>query len=262
MWGQFQVAFDAVSFDDEKTAPFVLGPPPQTARGSVLLLHGFSGSPWELRLLGEALAARGHHVVCPKLPGHGVSPEAMLFASDVEWYAAAVDSLPSDGAVDVVGLSMGALLALRLASEKPQRVRRLALLAPVVGLQGIAARALGLLRHRGLAGLTSRWVHKQASDIEDAAARAEAPLLPRYPLARVIDLLRLQEKALASVSSVVAPTLVALAENDHVVDKRAVEKLAARLRDARLLRLQRGFHILPRDLDRARLITEVAAHLE
>src|SRR5436305_13762407 len=51
--------------------PFSLG------EGDVacLLLHGLTGSPAEVRPVGEALAAAGFHAVGPLLPGHGTTPE-------------------------------------------------------------------------------------------------------------------------------------------------------------------------------------------
>jgi carboxylesterase len=50
-------------------------------RRAVLVLHGLTGSPWEVRPLGEALAARGFHVEAPLLPGHAGAPEALGFVT-------------------------------------------------------------------------------------------------------------------------------------------------------------------------------------
>ena len=49
----------------DKTALFVRGGP----RG-VLCLHGFTGTPFEVRPLAEALAGRGYTVLAPVLAGH------------------------------------------------------------------------------------------------------------------------------------------------------------------------------------------------
>ena len=76
---------DASTVDASSTAPFRLEPGNQHhARAAVLLLHGFTGSPWEVRPLGESLAARGFHVLAPQLPGHGTTPEAMLYVTHVD----------------------------------------------------------------------------------------------------------------------------------------------------------------------------------
>ena len=41
----------------------------------VLLIHGFPGSPVEMRLIGEYLNEREMTVLAPLLPGHGTTPE-------------------------------------------------------------------------------------------------------------------------------------------------------------------------------------------
>ncbi|MBL8935135.1 MAG: hypothetical protein JNM69_11330 [Archangium sp.] len=61
---------------------------------------------------------------------------------------------------------------------------------------------------------------------------------------------------------VTAPTLIAAAVNDHVVQHESIEALHHAMPGSTLLTLQRGFHILPHDLDRARLITEVAEFVD
>ncbi|HEY1087439.1 MAG TPA: alpha/beta fold hydrolase, partial [Archangium sp.] len=135
--------------DEAKTAPFTKGPPLTEAPAAALLLHGFTGSPWELEPVGDSLAARGFHVHCPRLPGHGTTPEAMLFAGMTEWLATASQSLDAmRGArrLVVVGLSMGALLAMVLASRFQARISGLVLIAPALRLRSRQARALKKLR--------------------------------------------------------------------------------------------------------------------
>src|SRR5438270_13533902 len=111
-----------LSMDLEKTRPFELGA--AEAPDACLLIHGFTGSPWDMRPLGDALAARGYRVKGVRLPGHGGEPEAMAGVSARDWEEAcetALDSLASTPRVFVAGLSMGALLALLLAARRPER---------------------------------------------------------------------------------------------------------------------------------------------
>src|SRR4051812_37684120 len=106
----------ATTSDDSATASFTLEPEGAgPVRGAVLLLHGFTGSPWEVRPLGESLAARGYHAFAPRLPGHGTSPEAMLYVTHLDWEREAeraLHALQRFERVFVAGLSMGSLLAL------------------------------------------------------------------------------------------------------------------------------------------------------
>lgn len=255
----------SLPFDAALTASLSLGPP--DSKSAVLLLHGFTGSPWELRPLAEALAARGHAVTAPLLPGHGGSPEAMMWVGWRDWLGAADDALRALEAhgyerIAVGGLSMGALLSLILASRHRPRVSRLVLLAPVMKLQGAAATMLRLIRHRRIEPLRARWLVKVSSDIEDDAVRAQSPVLPRYPVTRLLDLFTLQDVARLAVPLVKAPALIAAAVHDHVVVRKEVERLHRDLLGSKYVLLQHGFHILPRDSDRARLISEVCAFLE
>lgn len=242
-----------------KTAPFALGP--DSARTVVLLLHGFTGSPWEVRPLGEALAARGFRVTAPLLPGHGATPEAMLWVTWREWLAAAEDalgSLKSFEKVAVAGLSMGALLATLLAARHSSRLSGLVLMAPVVEVKRGGARLLRVARHLPHQGLLPQWVKKETTDLELDDVRAESPLLPRYPLARVLDLFTLQDLVADSLGYVRCPSLVLAARQDRVVDYQAVCRFQAKLPRSRLVTLERGRHIIPRDADRALALTLAA----
>lgn len=251
----------AAGMDEGATRGFTLGPPPGEADVSVLLLHGFTGSPWELRLLGDALAARGAHVTCPRLPGHGTTPEAMLFAGYADWLRTAeqtLESLKPARRLVVAGLSMGGLLSMILAARHRGRVHGLVLMAPVVKLRGRGPAALRALRWLPVFDAAPRWVVKDGTDLEDDAIRATAPVLPRYPLARAFDLFALQQLAHDAERRITCPSLVIAAVNDHVVDSDAVLRLQARLPFSQRLVLQRGFHIIPRDTDRAVAISEIA----
>jgi carboxylesterase len=232
----------------------------------VLLLHGFTGSPWEVRPLGEALVARGFHVHSPRLPGHGTTPEALQFVTWHDWVSAAEAALKSLTSrfeqVVVGGLSMGGLLAMVLAAREPSLVRALVLMAPVVRLRSRSARVLQRLRGTGVVRWLPYWLTKESTDIELDEVRAQAPLLSRYPLARVLDLFRLQELADQAVPQVRCPALVLVAANDRVVDPEGVVQLQRRLTRSRLVRLQRGGHIIPRDVDRATALTEIAEFLD
>lgn len=231
----------------------------------MLLLHGFTGSPWEVRPLGDSLAARGYHVLAPRLPGHGTTPEAMLFVSFTDWEheaEAALRELEGFERVFVAGLSMGALLSMLLAARFPTRVAALALMAPAIRLASKASRVLEALRVLKHHPLDDLWVPKYSSDLEDEEVRANAPRLQRYPAARLRDVFALQTLAARAAPQVQCPSIVLVAENDHVIDVPAASQLPRRLRGSRLVLVQRGFHLMPRDVDRARVAAEVGAFFD
>ncbi len=104
----------------------------------ILLIHGFTGTPAEVRLLGEFLRGKGYTVKGILLKGHGTSPADMRKCNHRDWIRGAVDGYKSlkqeCDEVFAVGLSMGGLLSLYLARNydirgvvslsTPIRVRR------------------------------------------------------------------------------------------------------------------------------------------
>jgi pimeloyl-ACP methyl ester carboxylesterase len=97
---------------------------------SVLLLHGMAGSSayWQTFL---DQADKDMTYVVPDLLGFGKSPMPTGISYDYSTHIAAIlDMLRLAGIhepVSIVGHSMGALIALRLAAEHPDTVRRLVL---------------------------------------------------------------------------------------------------------------------------------------
>jgi carboxylesterase len=85
----------------------------------ILLIHGFTGTPSEMRFLGEFLRDKGYTVKGILLKGHGTTPEDMKKCSYRDWIRGAVEGYKSlkqeCDEVFAVGLSMGGLLSLYLA---------------------------------------------------------------------------------------------------------------------------------------------------
>lgn len=250
--------------DASLTSAFELGVGP----GACLLVHGFTGTPWDVRPLGEALAAGGFRVRGLRLPGHGTTPEAMLSAGAGDWLAACEEGLAAfrEPRVAVVGLSMGALLAVVLAARHPDRVQALVGLAPAVRFKARLTRGLRALRPLSLALVEKLhpWVHKSTTDLLDPLARAAAPVLAAWPTRRLRDLWDVQDLARASARSVQAPVLLVVARQDHVVDVEGARELSRQLthaRSVRFIELDEGAHIMPRDEGRGVLQQEVLAFL-
>ncbi len=96
---------------------------PRGAR-AVLLIHGFTATPQEMRFLGEHLAARGYTVLGVRLAGHATTPDDMARTTWRDWAASVEDGwhlLRSAGheRIAVVGLSLGGALALYHAARFP-----------------------------------------------------------------------------------------------------------------------------------------------
>jgi 3-oxoadipate enol-lactonase len=126
----------------------------------LLLVHGFGGAAWNFAELRPLL--EGRRLIVPDLPGHGGS-SPLPATTTLRGFADALVPL-LDGPTDVLGHSLGGVVALRLAERHPALVRRL-VLAAAAGISSSTRRAgltiafLGRVQPGRIAG---RRVHRIA----------------------------------------------------------------------------------------------------
>lgn len=98
-------------------------PAPKNSSHSVgcLLVHGFTGSPKEMRWMGEYLAKKGYSVLGIRLTGHATKPDDMIRSRWTDWTASVEDGYQLlRGVADnihIVGLSMGGVLSLLMSTR-------------------------------------------------------------------------------------------------------------------------------------------------
>lgn len=104
-------------FDLPQAQPFEI----ERGDHGVLLIHGFTGSPAHMRMIGDGLAEQGFSVRGIRLPGHGTCPEDMKNVGWQDWLLAvrlaAREMAEKYRHFSVAGLSMGGVLSLILAQE-------------------------------------------------------------------------------------------------------------------------------------------------
>ena len=95
----------------------------------VVCVHGLTRNGRDFDVLAQALAAQGRRVICPDIPGRGISgwlPAGMLYA--VPTYVAVLTPLLAElGDYDWVGTSMGGLIGMGLVSLPFDRLGRMVL---------------------------------------------------------------------------------------------------------------------------------------
>ena len=105
-----------------------------------LLIHGLTGTPIELRYIANGLSRAGYTVSVPQLAGHCGTLEELKATHWQDWYQSAEDALlelrKTCDLVIVGGLSMGAVIALKLAAEHPDTVDGATLFAPTFRFDG------------------------------------------------------------------------------------------------------------------------------
>jgi len=231
---------------------------------SALLVHGLTGTPYEMRYLGERLAEAGIRVRGVRLAGHASAPEDLGKATQENWYQSVVrgfEELRAYGDPNVViGLSCGGVLAARLAEDQPEAVSGLVMLAPAFFLpwqQTLVLRAISLL-----GPLTkSLYLHNdRGSDIHDQSASLVHPTCKLMPLSAPIELLKLSALTRGRLDRIKQPTLIMHSVNDHTCPARKnVDYLMRHLGSAqkRAVMLDQSFHVITVDSDKDRVVSEV-----
>jgi carboxylesterase len=230
----------------------------------VLLIHGFTGTPFEMRYLGEQLAGRGFRALCPALPGHGTSVEDLDRTTWSDWYQGAEQCLDrlleSSARVAVVGQSLGGLLALRLAQERGQDLVAVASLAAPLWLFGLARLAVRATRPGSALGRMIRKLPKlNGSDIRDPAMKGRNPAYGAIPVRALHELVEFMDVVRAALPEVRVPTLVVHGRRDHTAPYPCSEEIAARVAAPikRHRALEQSYHLIAMDVERDLVAAEV-----
>ncbi|MGE7139228.1 alpha/beta hydrolase [Luteibacter sp. NPDC031894] len=245
-------------------------------RRGVLLIHGLTGTPTEMRMLGKGLNRAGFTVHGMQLAGHCGDAEDLLATDWRDWYASverAADALRAK--VDhlfVGGLSMGALLALKLAAERPDDIAgvgvygatfrydgwsipwkaRLSFVLPLIKRLGIARERMFI--EQPPYGLRDERLRAQVSAAMNSGDSTLAGL-PGNPWHSLADLRRLSKEVRRQLGDVVAPCLVAHASEDDVASVRNARLVIRRVSaPAQLLLLDDSYHMITIDRQRRTLI--------
>ncbi|WP_253862830.1 alpha/beta hydrolase [Prauserella halophila] len=185
-----------------------------TSGTGVLLCHGFTGTPASMRPWGEHLAAEGHTVRGPRLPGHGTTWRECNRTTWRDWYGCvereALELSRRCDAVFVFGLSMGGTLTLRLAQQLGDALAGIALVNPSVLTSRPAARFLPVVSHL---------VPSIPAISGDIAKPGVTELsYDRTPLRAAHSLSRLWRSVRRDLPLVTQPVLLAHSTVDHVVE--------------------------------------------
>ena len=224
-----------------------------------LLIHGFTGTPKEMRGLGEYLAEQGHTVFGARLFAHATRPEDMIRSRWRDWVANVEDGWHilsgCTERVFVIGLSMGGILALLSASYQP-----------VAGVVAMSTPhhlpkdpRLPFIKQ---IGHFKRFLAKGAPNWYDHEAYREHVSYPADPTRAYAEVRDLLVEMRAGLPRVNAPALLIYSRNDPTVQAsdghmdQIYNKLGSR--DKRTLWVEISGHVITRDAARQTVYKAVA----
>lgn len=211
---------------------------------ALLMLHGFGSSPAVYRKLIPTLK-NYDAIVCPLLPGHGQMLADFKDVKACDWVRAAethCEALLKDyQEVDVMGLSLGGLLACHLSQH--YALHHVYLLAPALFL--CFPLRLMLLCMKGLRFLGFKYLRNAGGDLMNPN---EAELTYRkMPIQSLIEILTLIQDFEWETPK--APVDVFLGRHDSVVNSQKIANFLGKYDNISIHWLTQSAHVLPLDLD-------------
>jgi pimeloyl-ACP methyl ester carboxylesterase len=235
----------------------------------VVLIHGFGTCSFLWRNVGPALALTQHTAYAVDLLGYGESDRPFDadfgLAAQADYLERALTALRVARAA-IVGVDIGAAIALRLAAIRPERVARLVLINPIAGedipagdiraMQRNTAR-FALRVSRGLFGASPLLSPILTESVADPA-RMPPMLIGRYlapfvgqegvthllALARAVRPTDLEDLDLTQVR---AHTLIVRGEKDGWVKASVAQKLCEEIADCRVVSLPEVARLVPEE---------------
>lgn len=211
---------------------------PGSSGNGVVLIHGLTGAPSEMRLVARQLQRRGYSVYAPLLAGHGKDAATLRRTNWRDWLGsvseAIADFAPEVDNLYAAGICVGGQLALLAADKQPNAVRAVGLYSPCFNYDGWA-----IPRFKAFISRQAAWVSKvpfvgllefgepPSLGIKDDRARrliagaAAEGILDRFPASSLAEMYRLGREMRRRLPFIQTPTLIVhsreddLASTDH-----------------------------------------------
>jgi carboxylesterase len=213
----------------------------------VLLTHGFTGTPKEMRWMGEYLNREYDFTTLGiRLSGHATHPEDLIRARYADWQASVEDGFHLlSGATESIylcGLSMGGILSLYSASKLP--------------VKGVVAMSTPYklpedprLKYIGLLSKFNPYMHKKEEDgtgwFGDAWKEHHVSY-PRNPARSISELNQLMSEMRTTLPAINVPVLLIHSRNDDYVVKDSMEQIYTHLgtTDKQMMWVEGAGHVI------------------
>lgn len=228
-------------------------------KSGVIVIHGLTGTPATMETVSDKLEKEGFLVVSPLLPGHGTTPEELSLINQEEWISAILSAyeslLKKVEEINLVGLSLGALLALKLALLRPEKIFSIVTIGtPLVLPFDMEWLAYPLVKFTPVG-----WIYKYSKkswekSVADEAGRAfyARHSYDKIPTHSVLELFKLKKELMEDIQNIKAPVLAIHGSQDAVAPLKNVDILMSRLKSriVEKLILKNSRHVVTLDYDK------------
>lgn len=230
---------------------------------AVLLFHGWSTTPYELRRLGKFLNSNGYTVYCPMFSGHGTRCEDLENVKYTDWLKDANDALvklrKDHNKIFVGGTSMGANIALYLA-KKEKNIAGLVLMATPYNLkfEKLGEMAINVM-------YKFKQYHKKFYPPTFGSFTTITRLISyqKYPIKNVLEVGEIVKLSRKNLNKISQPCLILQSKHDHVVAKNSATKIYKQIRSKKKKKkyLKKAYHTFVSDIKNEYVFKDVLGFL-
>jgi carboxylesterase len=231
---------------------------------AVLLIHGWTAVPYEVRRLGQYLNENGYTVSGPMLTGHGTVPEDLENVKWQEWLNDIRfhyhELKKNHRKVYVVGTSIGSNLAILLAEEYPE-ISGLVLMAMPYGVK-FEKVTIFLARLVSLFKKYNRKFYPPTFGLATTITRLIA--YKSYPIKSALETFQLIKRARKNLSFIKQPCLIMQSTSDHVVSRNSCEKIYANIGSTVKQKkyIKRAYHTFISDIKNENVFEDILNFIE
>lgn len=230
----------------------------QAGPRAVLLLHGFTGSSADVRILGRFLEKHGYTSLAPHYKGHGVPPEELIVSNPEEWWQDVKNGytqLKEAGyeEIAVAGLSLGGVFSLKLATRHPVK-------GVVTMCSPMTMRTTDIM-FEGVLEYAKQYKKQQGKSEQEIELEIEA--IKQQGMASLPELQQLIYDVRETIDLLYAPILVIQARNDKVINPDSANIIYDTVEsiDKKISWYEHSGHVITLDKEKDQLHEEVLTFL-
>ena len=235
-----------------------------TNNKAILLIHGWTATPYEVRRLGVYLNENGYTVLAPLLSGHGTKPEDLENIKWTQWLKdtiKAYQELKKDYAqIYIIGNSLGANLAVALAKSRPD-IAGLVLLAMPYKI-----RMEKWLFFLAQITKSLKPYHKKFYPPTFGAVTTITRIISyqTYYTKSVLEVFKLVKISRKELSKITQPCLIMQSASDHVVTYKSLDKIYTTINSSIKEKkyIQKAYHTFISDIKNEHVFQDILKFLK
>ncbi|MFH0969739.1 MAG: alpha/beta fold hydrolase [Patescibacteria group bacterium] len=230
----------------------------------VLLIHGWTTTPYEIRRLGKYLNENGYTVSAPLLRGHGTVPRDLENVRWEDWLQdvekAYYELKSSCNKIYVGGTSIGSCLAVMMDKDHPETAGLLLLAAPhKIRFEKIAFPLIKILKK-------IKNYNKKLYPPTFGGTNTVTRLISyqSYSMTSALEAVKLIKESRKYIPTITKPCFIIQSLSDHIITKKSAQEIYASIKSKvkKIKYIKRAYHTFISDIKNENVFEEILDFLE